>query len=69
MGIDFNPNDITELNDLVSGKTIASVSSDRAGMNDHLIFEFTDGSVLEIEYDYIYEYDLKFTQPKPKAAP
>ena len=61
MAIDFNPNDVTEMNDLVSGKTIASILSDREGMNDRLIFVFTDGSSMEIEYDYIYEYGVKFT--------
>ena len=59
MGIDFNPNDIAELARLISGKTIAGVLSDRDGMNDRLIFVFTDGTMLELEYDYIYEYEMR----------
>jgi len=60
MATDFNPNDITELSELIRGKTISSVSSDREGMNDRLIFNFTDGSMLELEYEYIYQFDIRF---------
>lgn len=59
MPIDFNPNDISKLNELISGKTISSILSDREGMNDRLIFNFTDGSYFEIEYDYIYTFEYK----------
>ena len=60
MPIDFNPNNVTELNDLISGKTIASILTDRDGINDRLIFVFTDGSMLELEYEYIYQFDIRF---------
>ena len=56
---EFNPNDVSELSKAVSGKTIVSVESDRSGMDDYLIFHFTDGTSLYIRYDYIYEYAVK----------
>ena len=58
---DFNPNDVTELDALITGKTVASVLSNREAMNDRLIFVFTDGSMLELEYDYIYGYEMRPT--------
>ena len=59
---DFNPNDVTELARLISGKVIAEVLSDREGMNDRLVFVFADGSMLELEYDYIYAYEMRPTR-------
>ena len=56
---EFNPNDVSELSKAVSGKTIASVESDRSGMDDYLIFHYADGTSLYIRYDYIYEYAVK----------
>ena len=64
MPIDFNPNDISELNRLIIGKRIASIQSDRDGMNDRLVFQFTDGSSFELEYDYIYEFEYKGAHKK-----
>ena len=45
---EFNPNDVSELSKAVSGKTIAHVESDNSGMDDYLIFHFTDGTSLYI---------------------
>ena len=66
---DFNPNDVTELDALITGKTVASVLSNRDGMNDRLVFVFTDGSTLELEYDYIYGYEIRPTADKDHDAP
>ena len=42
----------------MKGKTVASVDIDDAGMEEFLLFHFTDGSVLRIRYDYLYEWEL-----------
>jgi hypothetical protein len=64
MPIDFNQNDISKLNGFISGKTIVSILSDRDGMNDRLVFQFTDGSYFELEYDYIYSYEYNGARKK-----
>ena|GEM_PF-4182245 len=44
-----------ELTETISGKTV-----DKCEVNHHrLTFRFTDGSVLHIEYDWIYEWELQ----------
>lgn len=47
-----------EISEHISGKTIASVVDDD-GMDDWLVFKFTDGTSLHIRYDWIYEWYLK----------
>ena len=49
-----------ELTEATTGKTIEKVIDDDGnGMDDWIQFVFTDGSVLRIRYDWIYEWELE----------
>jgi len=49
---------VPDLSAAVGGKTIQGVSVDDSGMNDMLVIQFTDGTKLVIEYDWIYGWEL-----------
>lgn len=55
---EFEPYDLSDLQNAVVGKTISGVSLDDSGSNNVLVFSFTDGTSARIEYDWIYEWDL-----------
>lgn len=56
---DFNPNDSGPfITSAVAGKAVKDVIIDNEGMDDYLVFNFTDGTSLRIRYDYIYEWSL-----------
>ena len=45
-----------EITKLVADKVVQDISSVDRYPNEHLTFTFTDGSTLEFEYDYMYEW-------------
>ncbi|HEA67195.1 hypothetical protein LCGC14_2658840 [marine sediment metagenome] len=45
-----------EIHPLIKGKTIKKFGLDEDRTDDYMVFEFTDGAVLRIRYDYIYEW-------------
>lgn len=55
---EFHRDEMAELTRLVKGKAIEAISTDE-GQNDFLVFTFTDGTKLLIEYDWIYEWTIQ----------
>lgn len=55
--IDWNPTSVEKLSEIVSGKTIASII-DEQEYDDFIVIAFTDGTVLRIRYDWVYEWEV-----------
>ena len=55
---EFSPYNLDELKESITGKTISGVTIDDRASNNRLIFNFSDGSNLMIEYDWIYEWEM-----------
>lgn len=47
----------------LEGKTLTRCYVDDSGMNNNLIFEFTDGTKLFIEYDWLYNWEVQVKEP------
>lgn len=43
----------------INGRTIKSVDFESESIDNFLVFEFTDGTSLWINYDYLYDYELR----------
>lgn len=54
-----NDKSASDITALVSGKTISKVEHVDDRMNSVIRFVFTDGSILELEYDWMYEWEVK----------
>jgi len=61
---DFMSDNLNDLNARLKGKTISMISLDDTGINNKLIFNFSDGQNLFIEYDWIYEYEISNSEEK-----
>lgn len=58
----FNPNPDTsdiEMTEAVNGKTITRVETKSEQSDSWLVFHFTDGTSLNIRYDWIYGWNVK----------
>jgi hypothetical protein len=56
---EFTSGVVGEMTERVRGKAIQAVEVDDTGMNERIVFRFTDGSSLSLEYDWIYEWEYK----------
>ena len=54
---EFGQDEIGALSNLVKGRIIQSIEL-CYGMNDKIVFHFTSGSSLEVEYDYLYGWKV-----------
>jgi hypothetical protein len=53
---DFSYSSGPEIEDAIKGKTVDGFEVPDEGMDDWLVFKFTDGTELWIRYDWIYEW-------------
>ncbi len=56
---EFEPYDLEEFESSAIGKTITDISVDDSGLNNKLVFNFTDGTSLRIEYDWLYTWEVR----------
>jgi hypothetical protein len=54
---EFSETDTKELSKLISGRIIQSVKIEY-GYKDFLVFTFTTGSTLKIDYDWLYGWNV-----------
>ncbi|RJR46041.1 MAG: hypothetical protein C4576_11475 [Desulfobacteraceae bacterium] len=55
----FNSENVSAINEVVSGKTIESVTVDRSLIDDQLVFTFTDGTSLSFMFDGISTWEIR----------
>lgn len=55
---EFSRTAIKKVGATLAGKILKSIRVDDDHANDILIFGFTDGSELKIQYEWAYSYDL-----------
>lgn len=48
-----------KITEAIHGKTVERVDVDSVRMDDFLLFRFTDGTTLRIQYDYLYAWGLE----------
>jgi hypothetical protein len=56
--IDIYEESVVEMSKKIKSKTVKSVSIEE-GLCDFLVFVFDDGTILKIQYDYLYGYEIK----------
>jgi len=54
----LSQSNVAELSERLKNLTIESVGIDDSKANDFLVVNFTDGSKLRLEYDWIYGYEV-----------
>ena len=47
-----------EITSVIEGKTVIKFENDSEGMDDFIIFYFSDNSTLRIRYDWLYEWQF-----------
>jgi hypothetical protein len=57
MSTEFDWNSGEEITKVIAGKTVAEVIT--SNENRDLVFVFTDSTKLRIEYDWIYQWELR----------
>jgi hypothetical protein len=55
---EFTPEDLDSIKKAIVGKSISDVSTDLEHNNKVLILHFSDGSKLNIDYDWIYGWSI-----------
>ena len=56
--IEYGHRTIEEMSRLIKGKMIVRCVIDNEGMDNKLVFYFSDGTSLRIVYDWIYEWEV-----------
>jgi hypothetical protein len=56
--VEFTSDSLWVMAAQIKGKTIKTMGMEESRMDNFLVFKFTDGSILRLRFDYLYDWEV-----------